>query len=1154
MDTANDNAVALAEVSLEDKYAKPEGAVYLTGVQALVRLLLMQQRRDQVAGLNTAGFVSGYRGSPLGGLDFTLWQAKRHLDDANVRFTPGLNEDLAATAVWGSQQTDVFGGARYDGVFGMWYGKNPGVDRTGDVFKHANTYGTSKHGGVLAVSGDDPAASSSTVPSQCEHAFISAMMPVLYPANVAEILEMGLVGYAASRYSGLWMGMKTVADTLETTATINPGPLANAFALPENFEMPPDGVSTRWPDDRWSQDVRLQNVKIPAVMAFARANRLDRTMLDAPKRRIGLVAAGKTYLDLRQALDDLGIDEAVAAEIGLCLYKVGMVWPLETEGATEFASGLEELFVVEERRSIVETQLKELTFHWPADRRPRIVGKTDEAGVPLIPSTGETSPKLLARVVGRRLAAMTGHPAITAALERLESAAATPARTGKTMRVPYFCAGCPHARSTRLPDGSRAMAGIGCHSLSVWVPGSNTMTLCQMGGEGASWIGASPFLEDDHIFQNMGDGTYYHSGLLAIRAAIAAEVRITYKVLYNAAVAMTGGQPVEGAPDAVAIAWQVHSEGAGKVVIVAEDLARYAHGRKPPPGVPVRPREDMDLVMEECRDWPGVSVIVYDQICATEKRRLRKRGTFVGDESRVFINEMVCEGCGDCSRKSRCVAVHLKETEFGPKRVIDQSTCNTDRSCADGFCPSFVTVEGGSLRKSKPVESLGDVELPAPASPRIDGSYDIIIAGVGGTGLITIGALIGMAAHLEGKQCSILDNTGLARKGGGVTTHVRLAAADTELHAARIGENSARLVIGGDLVVTSSADVLSRSRLGEARAVINHHAIPTSAQALDPDAAFDAGELERLIEEAYGEGNILASDVTMLAAALMGDSIYANIMLLGMAFQLGGVPLSEAAILKSIEMNGIAVEANTAAFTWGRLQAHDEAGLRATAGISPTDSEPETLMDITARRAVFLNAYQNKAYGERYQHLVTAAAHAEAAVEKSVGKFSDAVARGFFKLMAYKDEYEVARLYSHPVFRKSLEETFDGPLKLTFHLAPPLLSQSGTANGKRAYGPWMMTAFDLLAKLKFLRGTAFDPFGYLADRKTERRLIDEYEADIQAVLAKLSVNNLETAIEIAALPDVIRGYGHVKAQAIADAAVRRAELLDKFNSSHEAPA
>jgi len=1151
----------LATVSLDDKYRLESGRVYISGTQALVRLPIMQRRRDARAGLDTAGYVSGYRGSPLGGYDFALWQARKFLDEHHVRFEPGLNEDLAATAVWGTQQTEIFGGARYDGVFGIWYGKNPGVNRCGDVFSHANAAGTSANGGVLAVSGDDPGAASSSLPNGCEHAFITAMMPVLYPADVHEFLEFGLLGFALSRYTGLWVGFKTVADTVESSASVAVDPDRPIIVTPNDFEMPPGGLNARWPDDRWSQDARLQRLKLPAAQAFARANGLDRVASRASRPRFGIVAAGKAYLDVCQALTDLGVDARVAEEIGLSLYKVGMTWPLEPGKARDFAQGLEEVLVVEERRPLIETQLKEQAYNWDATSRPRIVGKADAAGQPLLPSTGEFTPDLIARVIGARLARLAPHPVVGERHARIAARPATPPAGAEIVRIPQFCAGCPHARSTKVPEGSTAMGGIGCHSLAIWMPDRDTRSITQMGGEGANWIGLEPFVEADHMFQNLGDGTYYHSGLLAIRAAVAAKTNITYKLLYNEAVAMTGGQPVEGVPTVPQITRQLQAEGVGRIVVVSDDPDHYPVGAGFAPGVTVHHRDEMAALQRAFRDQPGVSVIVYDQVCATEKRRRRKRGEYPPPDWRPFINDLVCEGCGDCLDKSGCAAVIPLETEFGRKRAIDQSACNTDMSCVNGFCPSFVTVQGGAPRRRPDVAEDSMAPLAAPVAPVIEGSYDIIVGGVGGTGVITIGALLGMAAHLEGKGCSVLDNTGMARKGGAVTTHFRIAPADGPPPGApRIAAGKASLVLGCDMVVTASGEVLATVASGRTRAVVNSHPIPTSAQTLDPDAPLDTGALRRLIEGAAGPGQCDIVDATRLATALMGDSIYTNLFLLGFAFQRGLIPLGGEAIERAIEINGAGAERNRRAFAWGRRAAADpDAVEQAAAPLAVLDeAEPAaTPEEIVARRAAYLTDYQDAAYAGRYRALVDRAAAAERdRVGARAGPLTDAVARNYFRLLAYKDEYEVARLHLDPAFEDKLRRQFDGDVRLRYHLAPPLVARPDPATGaprKRAYGPWVRTLFRLLVRLKGVRGTRWDIFGRTEERRRERQLIVEYEAVIDELLAGLREDNHALAVEIARLSEKVRGFGHVKAANIVAAKSQEAALLARFRGEAAQP-
>jgi indolepyruvate ferredoxin oxidoreductase len=1145
--------MALAAVTLDDKYTLDTGRIYLTGIQALVRLPMMQRQRDVAAGLNTAGFISGYRGSPLGGLDQNLWQAKRFLEKSHIRFQPGINEDLAATAVWGSQQTNLFPGAKYDGVFAMWYAKGPGVDRTGDVFKHANATGTSAHGGVLVLAGDDHAAKSSTLPHQSEYAFIDASIPVLNPADVQEILDLGLYGWALSRFSGCWVAFKTIAETVDNSASVYVDPHRVEIRIPDEFALPPGGLNIRWPDyNALEVERRLRLFKLPAVHAFARANRLDRVVLDSPRARLGIVATGKSYLDVRQALTELGIDEAQAAAIGLRLYKVALTWPLEPEGLRRFAAGLEEILVVEEKRPVVEEQVKDILYD--LDARPRIVGKKDERGAPLLAVTGELDPMQVARAIAQCIERFHTSPRIAerlaylAAKERQLAGAKAPID-----RIPYFCSGCPHNTSTRIPEGSRATAGIGCHYMAIWMD-RDTATYTQMGGEGVPWIGQAPFTETPHIFANLGDGTYFHSGILAIRAALAAGVTITYKILYNDAVAMTGGQPIEGRLTVPQITQQLAAEGVTRIVVVSDEPDKYPADAGFTAGVDIFHRERLDEVQRNLRETPGVSVLIYDQTCAAEKRRRRKRGTFPNPPKRVFINELVCEGCGDCSRASNCLSVVPVETEFGRKRAIDQSSCNKDYSCVEGFCPSFVTVHGGAVRKHHAPKDHDEIPaLPTPPEPSLAEPYNILVAGIGGTGVVTIGALLGMAAHLEGKGCSVLDMTGLAQKGGAVLSHIRIAKAPGDIHAARVTTGGAHLLLGCDIVVAAAPDGLARLREGVSRAVINQHETITGAFPRNPDLAFPRRQLAQQVSAAVGPGRADFIDATRLATALLGDSIATNLFMLGHAFQKGLIPVGADAIERAIELNGVAVDANRHAFRWGRWAAIDAAAVERAAGPAVTDRVPpaQTLEELVAHRVAFLSQYQNPAYAERYGRWVQRAEQREREQMPGERALAEAVARNLFKLMAYKDEYEVARLYTEGTFRKELDRQFEGDFTLEFHLAPPLLADRDPATGhlkKRRYGPWMMQAFRFLARLKFLRGTALDPFGRSEERRTERRLVAEYEALLEELLVELTPDNHRLAVALARIPEQIRGFGHVKAGNLAKARAEQEKLLEAFRT------
>ncbi|MEQ8355557.1 MAG: indolepyruvate ferredoxin oxidoreductase family protein [Kiloniellaceae bacterium] len=1149
--------MALQAVSLDDKYALERGRVFLTGTQALVRLPMMQRQRDLAAGLNTAAYVTGYRGSPLGGVDQQMARAGQFLKKHHIHFQAGINEDLAATAIWGTQQTDLFGDSNYDGVFALWYAKGPGVDRSGDVLRHGNMAGSSKHGGVLLLAGDDHTAKSSTTAHQCELTFMDLMTPVLNPAGVQEFLDMGLYGWAMSRFSGCWVGFKTIGETVDSSASVDVDPARTQILLPEDFEMPPGGLHIRWPDTPLEQEERLHRHKIYAALAFARANKLDKMMIGDGRRRFGIVTAGKAYLDVRQALDDLGIDDARAAEIGLAVYKVGMSWPLEREGIRRFAEGLDEILVVEEKRAIIENQVKEQLYNWRADVRPRIVGKFDEDGEWMLPSIGELTPARIARTIARRIARFHSSDDIEQRLRFLaEKEKAMEAGKAPLVRVPYFCSGCPHNSSTKVPEGSRALAGIGCHYMVQWMDRS-TETFTQMGGEGVPWLGQAPFSKTQHVFANLGDGTYFHSGILAIRAAVGAGVNITYKILYNDAVAMTGGQAVDGPLDPAMITRQCAAEGVSRIVVVTDEPEKYPIGVDWAPGVAVEHRDHLDRVQKDLRETAGVTVLLYDQTCAAEKRRRRKRGRYPDPPKRAFINEQVCEGCGDCSVQSNCVSVVPVETEFGRKRAIDQSSCNKDFSCVKGFCPSFVTVHGGKIRKqqkeqAEPGRDSIWAALPEPQLPVLDAPYGIVVTGVGGTGVVTIGALLGMAAHLEGRGCSVLDMAGLAQKGGAVVSHIRLAPTPADIHAVRISAGSARLVLGCDLVVASGADALSKMAVGRTRAVINDHQVMTGDFTRKPDLAFPGGEMKRLIADAAGTQRADFLDATRIATALLGDSIATNLFMLGYAWQKGLVPLSGAAIDKAIELNGVAVDSNRAALLWGRRAAHDLAAVEQAA--APRDEAQshhlsQNLEELIARRKAFLTDYQNAAYAERYATLVERARQAEADKAPGFSGFAEAAARYYFKLLAIKDEYEVARLYSGPAFTRSLREQFAGDFKLSVHLAPPLLAKRDPDTGqlqKQEFGSWVLKAMGLLAKMKGLRGTALDIFGYSDERKMERRLIADYEALMDEVLDGLTPDNHGLAVELASIPEKIRGFGHVKEAHLKVAKSCEADLLAVF--------
>ena len=1137
--------------TLDDKYTVESGRVYLTGTQALIRLPMMQRQRDLRANLNTAGFISGYRGSPLGVYDLNLWRAKKHLDAHHIHFQPGINEELAATAVWGTQQTNLFEGALYDGVFAIWYGKGPGLDRALDAIKHGTSAGTAPNGGVLVLAGDDHGAVSSTLAHQSDHGLVAAMLPVINPASVQDYIDFGLLGWAMSRYAGTWVGFTAVGDTVESSASVLVDPHRLDIKTPTDFDMPPGGLNIRWPDTPLEQEARLHDYKRYAIKAFARANSFDRIVIDSPQPRLGIITTGKAYLDVRQALESLGVDDRQAAALGIRVFKIGMSWPLDGDGLRAFARGLEEILVVEEKRPLLEDQVKAQLYDLPGAQRPRVIGKFDEEGRRVLCTAGILTPSEVATLIGNRILRMTRSGPIRDRLDYL--AARGEQRRNQVpvnIRSPYFCSGCPHNRSTKIPSGSRALAGIGCHYMAMSMD-RQTATFSQMGGEGAAWVGQAPFTRTEHVFANIGDGTFVHSGSLAIRQAVAAGVNITYKILYNDAVAMTGGQAPDGNPSVERMASLVSAEGVERIAVVSDEPEKYASPAAFPHGTTIHHRDHLDPIQRELRAVPGVSVMIYDQTCAAEKRRRRKRGTFPDPAKRVFINELVCEGCGDCSVQSNCLSVVPVETEFGRKRAIDQSSCNKDFSCLDGFCPSFVTIHGGTLRQDeRALPELERVSSLAPPTPSVlEKPAGIVITGVGGTGVITIGALIGMAAHLDGKGVTVIDQTGLAQKGGAVTSHVRIAERPEDLNAVRIDVGAADLILGVDLVVAASPDVIATIENGRTRALINSHETPTADFTLDRDFDLQADRLRAEITLAASDSHTQFIDATAIGTRFFGDSITTNMFLLGLAFQRGDIPVSLQSLIRAIELNGVSVDTNKRAFALGRLTAADP-GVVALDRHAEAPPLAETAHSIVERRADFLTAYQDHAYAERYRLVVRRAQAAEA--EKMPGEtgFATAVAKGLFKLMAYKDEYEVARLFSTAEFRRALDQQFVGPYRVNLHLAPPLLARPDETTGrpkKLTFGPWLFTSLRILAALKRLRGTPFDPFGYQKERRRERQLIHDYENMIGLLATKLSPRTHATAIALAELPNDIRGFGPIKSESIDAAYQRRDVLLSALN-------
>jgi indolepyruvate ferredoxin oxidoreductase len=1177
------------KVSLEDKYTQEQGRAFMSGVQALVRLPMMQQLRDKRAGLNTAGFISGYRGSPLGGYDQALWKASAHLKRHHIVFQPGVNEELAATAVWGTQQVELFPTQKkYDGVFGLWYGKGPGVDRCSDVFKHANMAGTSPHGGVIAVAGDDHIAKSSTAAHQSDHIFKACGLPVFFPSDVQGILDMGLHAFALSRFSGLWSGMKTIQEVVESSASVDVALDRVNIILPEDFRLPKGGLHIRWPDAPLEQEARLMEYKWYAALAYIRANKLNHTVIQGPHDRLGIMASGKAYRDTCQALLDLGLTNEVCKDIGLRLHQVNVVWPLEASATREFAQGLEEILVVEEKRQIIEYQLKEELYNWRPDTRPDVLGKFDQpendhsggewarpnpAGNWLLRANADLSPALIAQAIAKRLLRRELPEVVRASIHARLSIIEAKQRALSVVdsavgeRQPWFCSGCPHSTSTRVPEGSRAMAGIGCHYMVLWMDRS-TSTFTQMGGEGAPWVGQSHFVTDQHVFANIGDGTWFHSGSLAIRQAVVAGVNITYKILYNDAVAMTGGQQVGERTEGLSVPQIVKSciaEGVQRVAVVTDDPHRYA-GVSLEPGVRVWHRDELDTVQRLFREISGTTVIVYDQTCATEKRRRRKSGKLEDPKRVVLINELVCEGCGDCSAKSNCLSVEPLETDFGRKRQINHSSCNKDESCLKGFCPSFVVIENATPRKptlknDASVENKGDenffvqnpTTLTPPTLPDCTEPYRIVVAGVGGTGVITIGQLLGMAAHIEGKGVITQDSAGLAQKGGSTWSHVQIAQSPDTLCATKVDIARADLILACDGVVAASQTTMALIQKGLTRIALNHHDTPTAGFVQSPDWRSTSAVCATALGQAVGAEQLVGLDASTLAVEKLGDAIYANPILLGYCWQKGFIPLSLESLVTAFQLNAVQVERNLLAFEWGRAAALDP-----KISSAPTNEHPvqfkarQSIEQIIYTRAEFLTRYQHKRYAAHYLDFVQHVRKVEQALTKDSPninlRLTQAVARYLFKLMAYKDEYEVARLHTEQDFAAKISEQFEPGYKIAHYLAPPLLS-AHNAQGeaiKRRFGGWIRPVMGGLKHLKILRGTVLDPFGYSLERRTERALIAEYKLCIESLLPKLKPDNIDLAVQIASVPEYIRGYGHVKAKHLEEAKKKTQTLLEQW--------
>ena len=1124
----------------------------MSGTQALARLPLQQRLRDIQAGLNTGGFISGYRGSPIAGYDMILARIKHLLDAQQITFVPAINEELAATAIIGTQQVAAQPDATCDGVFSLWYGKGPGLDRAGDALKHANSMGSTPYGGALIVVGDDHNAISSAMAHQSEQLFASWMMPVLHASSIAEILDFGLLGWAMSRFSGCYVGLKIESEIIESAASVHIDSDYPKIVLPD-FAVPPGGLHYRWPYRQLEAEARLQDFKLPAALTFAAANPVDQVVWGSKQTRFGIITSGKAYLSVRQALADLGIDEARAAEAGLGIYKVGMPWPLETSGAINFTSGLEEVLVIEEKRSFIESQLKEALYGLPESSRPRVSGKTDEQGKTLLPGAGILSPELVAKVISQRWPGIAPEQAAGEYFARIEQQESVIALAGTT-RTPFFCSGCPHNRSTVPPKGSRVLAGTGCHLMAVFMD-RDTSGFLHMGAEGANWVGQAPFCKTTHMFQNLGDGTYTHSGSLAIRQAVAAGVNITYRILHNDAVAMTGGQLVDGNLTVPQITQQLHAEGVRRIAVFSEQPGKYSRVTGFATGVTTHHRDELESVEQELSGISGVTALIYDQLCAAEKRRRKRRKKSIGIETRLFINEAVCEGCGDCVKQSNCLSVIPRQTDFGIKRQIDQSSCNIDMSCLQGFCPSFISVTGARpatilANESSQLEKA-ITNLPQPQLPDLQASFDMVVTGIGGQGVVTIGRIVGMAAHLQGLGSSVLDFPGLAQKGGGVMSYIRVSRPTDRLQSSRVPMGKAALLLAGDMVTALDMETAGRIGRNVTRAIVNTHVSPTGANVLDPNSMIDALRLRNGISAAVGNTRPLFVNATRLSEKLAGDTITANMLLLGFAWQSGAIPISAEAINQAIRLNRAGSETNTRCFTYGRLAAHDPALMQALTGVDrSTDSQTTKTLDETIiLHEKYLTDYQNSAYARRYRSLVDKARQAELQIDDAGETFSLAVAEGFFHTMAYKDEYEVARLHTSEIFTRQLQATISGKPKITHHLAPPFLTRRDRKTGrihKFAFGPWIRPFLRILARFKFLRGTAFDIFGYTRERRDERARIIAYETTIAELCTSLSSNTLDTATEIAALASTIRGFGQVKERSVEKAGKQLNYLLSRM--------
>ena len=1141
------------KLNLKDKYTLFKGFRFLTGSQALVRLAIVQRRRDSKKKIKSAGYISGYRGSPLGTYDKQVLQAKKHLENHNVYFQPGINEELAATSLWGTQQANFYGEGKYDRVFGIWYGKGPGVDRSGDALKHANLAGTSRHGGVLALMGDDHTCESSSAMHQSEFAMIDAMIPVLNPSGVQEILDYGIYGIELSRISGCWIGIKCVHDNVSSAATVDLNEDRVSLIDIEKNLVPDDGLNIRNNDTPQKQEVRLHYHKLNAVKEFCKVNKLNKYIYNFDNAKIGIVSTGKSYLDLMQSLEKLKIDEEAAKEFGIRLLKIAMPWPLEPSIIEDFSQGLDLIIVVEEKRSLIESQIREILFNRSSSLK--IIGKKDLEGNTLFPSTGALNPGMIACKLGLTIYNKNKNHDLKLNIEKINSLISETRSLDTIKRAPYFCSGCPHNTSTQIPSGSRAMTGVSCAYLVQNMKRDN-QGFTQMGSEGATWVGESLFSNRDHVFQNLGDGTYIHSGILSIRHAVAAKTKITFKILYNEAVALTGGQALDGLPTVAQISRQLDAENVSKIAIITDEPKKYTNKDIFGKNTTIHHREDLIKIQNELSKINSTTVIIYDQGCAAEKRRKIKRSLMPEPNKKIFINDLVCEGCGDCGVKSNCVSILPLETEFGRKRQIDQANCNKDYSCIDGFCPSFVSLEGDVKTKKNIDQSLIetlDSELQEPILPKIKGFYGVMIAGVGGTGIVSMGALLGTAALIEGKGAGVLDMTGLAQKGGAVKSFLRIFEKPEEISTIRLSYNDTDLLLGCDLLVSNDEDILLTLKKGRSKAVISTDEVFTGEFTRNPDLEFPAEEIKENLIKWLGENNSYFIDTGKIVRKILSDDIPANMFVVGFAYQAGLIPIKSTSIEEAIRLNNVSVDFNLNAFRLGRqtFLKKDNIYKLIENKISEDDSEKlsSTLNDKINRRFNFLTEYKDEKYAKKYIKLVNAVKTCEEKLSINKTTLSEAVAFNYFKLMAYKDEYEISRLYTHPRFEKKIKETFEGNFKINFHVAPPIFAKKNSSNGKPKkikMGQWLLYLMKLIATLKFLRGTFFDPFGYSAERKIERKLIQDYEIRILNITKKLNKENYDTACKIAKIPEKIRGFGYIKKDNLIVAKKIEANLVAEF--------